>query len=114
LSASRVLDETAKSYEAIPDFGTLYDGVPVYAARADVQFYVEEAAQVEGAVLEIGCGTGRVLLPLARAGHAVVGLNASEQVLARCRAKLGDEPEVVRNRIALHRADARTFHLAEK
>lgn len=107
-------DETATSYEAIPDFGTLYDSVPVYAARRDVHFYMEEAAQVEGTVLEIGCGTGRVLLPLARVGHAVVGIDASEQMLARCRTKLADEPEAVRNRIALHQADARSFDLAQK
>lgn len=107
-------DESAKSYETIPDFGTLYDSVPAYAARTDVQFYVAEAARVEGAVLEVGCGTGRVLLPLAQAGHTVVGIDASEQMLARCRAKLVDEPEAVRTRVALHRADARSFDLVEK
>lgn len=107
MSGSRVPDEPATSYEAIPDFGTLYDSVPLYAARTDVQFYVAEAAQVEGAVLEIGCGTGRVLLPIARAGHTVVGVDASAQMLARCRTKLADEPEGVRSRTGLHKADAR-------
>jgi SAM-dependent methyltransferase len=101
------------SYDAIPDFGLLYDSVPAYATRSDVQFYVREAARVQGSVLEIGCGTGRILLPLARAGHTVVGLDNSQQMLARCRAKAADEPESVRARIALRHGDARAFDLGE-
>lgn len=73
----------SSSYELIPDFGLLYDSVPIYATRLDVPFYVREAAGVN--VVELGCGTGRILLPLARAGRTVVGLDSSEQMLARCR-----------------------------
>src|SRR6266511_105594 len=65
----------ASSYDAIPDFGLLYDSVPLYAARQDIAFYVQEAAAVRGPVLELGCGTGRILLPAARAGCTVVGLD---------------------------------------
>jgi len=101
------------SYDAIPDFGLLYDNVPAYAMRSDVQFYVREAARVQGTVLELGCGTGRILLPLARAGRAVVGLDSSQQMLARCRAKILDEPESVGARIALRQGDARAFDLGE-
>ena len=79
-------------YEVVPDFGSIYDAVPLYAARTDVLFYVSEAEKVQGTVLELGCGTGRVLLPLARAGHTVVGLDGSPQMLARCKTKLRDEP----------------------
>lgn len=99
------------SYDAIPDFGLLYDSVPLYAARADIGFYLQEAASVRGAVLELGCGTGRVLLPLARAGRTVVGLDNSRQMLARCRAKVAAEPAPVRARIALHDHDVRAFDL---
>jgi SAM-dependent methyltransferase len=102
------------SYESIPEFGELYDNVPAYATRRDVQFYVEEAGQAEGAVLEVGCGTGRILLPLARAGHEVVGVDTSAQMLARCRAKLLDEAEPVRDRVRLHHGDARTLALGER
>jgi SAM-dependent methyltransferase len=100
---------TSSSYEAIPDFGLLYDSVPLYAARKDIGFYVAEAAATRGAVLELGCGTGRILLPIARAGRTVVGLDASSQMLARCREKLAVEPEPVRARVALHEGDARDF-----
>lgn len=104
---------STSSYDAIPDFGMLYDSVPAYAARGDVQFYVREAAEVGGPVLELGCGTGRILLPLARAGHTVVGLDSSQQMLARCRAKVLDEPEQIRTRITLHHGDVCAFNLGE-
>jgi SAM-dependent methyltransferase len=102
---------TTSSYDAIPDFGLLYDSVPLYAARADVGFYVQEAASVRGAVLELGCGTGRILLPLARAGRTVVGLDNSREMLGRCRAKVAVEPAPVRARITLHDHDVLTFDL---
>jgi SAM-dependent methyltransferase len=40
-----------------------------------------------GVALEIGCGTGRLLVPFLREGLAVEGLDASEEMLAICRAK---------------------------
>src|SRR5882762_9756412 len=101
----------SSSYEAIPDFGLLYDSVPLYAARKDIGFYVAEATATRGTVLELGCGTGRILVPIARAGRNVVGLDASSQMLARCREKLASEPQQVRARVVLHEGDARDFDL---
>src|SRR6266508_3521831 len=103
----------ASSYDAIPDFGLLYDSVRLYAARQDVAFYVEEAARTGGPVLELGCGTGRILLPLARAGHTVHGLDSSRHMLARCREKVAAEPAPVRGRITLHEGDVRAFDLGQ-
>jgi len=102
---------SASSYDVIPDFGLLYDSVPLYAARKDIGFYVQEATAQGGPVLDLGCGTGRMLLPIARAGRAVVGLDASRQMLARCREKLAAEPEVVRARVTLHEGNVRAFDL---
>jgi len=102
---------SASSYDIIPEFGLLYDSVPLYGARKDIGFYVQEAARVRGPVLELGCGTGRILLPIARGGCAVVGLDDSQQMLARCREKLAAEPEQVRVRVTLHERDARRFDL---
>ncbi len=99
------------SYGVTPDFGTLYDNVPAYAARTDVGFYVDAARQGAGPVLELGCGTGRISLPIARAGIAVTGLDGSAEMLARFREKLSAEPADVRDRITLHTGDARAFAL---
>jgi SAM-dependent methyltransferase len=103
-----------RSYDAIPDFGALYDAVPLYAARADVPFYVTEATQADGEVLELGCGTGRVLLPIARTGAAITGLDASRAMLERCRANVAREPAAVRDRVTLHEADASAFALGRR
>src|SRR5438105_2408836 len=109
------MSATSTSYDRVGDFGVLYDAVPAYAARRDVPFYLAEAA-IAGrgaAVLELGCGTGRVLLPLARAGLSVTGVDASSAMLERCREKLAREPVPVRERVSLHEADVRQFQVRD-
>jgi len=99
-------------YDVTPDFGLLYDEVPAYVTRQDVDFYVAEAERrvgSDGAVLDLGCGTGRLLLPLVRAGHAVAGVDRSPAMLARCRARLARESPDIRARAALHEGDVRDF-----
>jgi SAM-dependent methyltransferase len=100
-------------YDTIPDLGLLYDNVPLYASRADVGFYVREATQTDGRVLELGCGTGRILLPIARAGRTITGIDSSREMLARCSAKLLEEPESVRARVTLQADDVRSFDLGK-
>jgi len=92
----------------------LYDHVPLYATRTDVAFFVEAAKAAGSPVLEIGCGTGRVLIPVARAGVRIVGLDASASMLAECRHHLEKEPADVRARVELTQGDMRTFSLAQK
>jgi SAM-dependent methyltransferase len=53
--------------------------------RRDVPFWRRLARRAGGPVLELGCGTGRVSLPLAKAGVAVVGIDRSAGMLARAR-----------------------------
>lgn len=77
----------------------------------DVPFYVERALARGGRVLELGCGTGRVLLPLARAGLEVTGVDASEDMLGVCRAKLAAEPPEVAQRVHLVCGDMRSVSL---
>jgi len=89
----------------------LYDHIEPYKNRQDVAFYVEMAQQSGGPVLEIGCGTGRVLIPTAQAGIEIVGLDNSEHMLAVCREKLSPEPAEVQSRVELVRGDMRRFDL---
>jgi ubiquinone/menaquinone biosynthesis C-methylase UbiE len=56
--------------------------------RRDVPFWQRVAKQARGPVLELGCGTGRVSLPLARAGVALVGVDRSAPMLDRARRRL--------------------------
>jgi SAM-dependent methyltransferase len=92
------------------ELAELYD--VVYADSADVAFWQAMApTPSEGRLLELGCGTGRVLLPLARAGHEVVGIDVSEHMLAHGRAKLQLETREVRDRVTLLDADMTSFEL---
>ncbi|WP_420627465.1 class I SAM-dependent methyltransferase [Candidatus Leptofilum sp.] len=77
----------------------------------DIPLILKLAAQAGGSVLELGCGSGRLLLPLVQAGHTVTGLDLSGAMLARARAKLGRVDTVVQQRITLHQADMTTFEL---
>jgi SAM-dependent methyltransferase len=57
-------------------------------ARRDVPFWQRVAAAAAGPVLELGCGTGRVTVPLARAGIPLVGIDLSDPMLHRARTRL--------------------------
>jgi SAM-dependent methyltransferase len=89
----------------------LYDHVTLYRERADIAFYVEEATRVNGQILELGCGSGRVLIPTAKAGATIVGIDGSPRMLERCAASLEREPQMVRSRVTLMHADMRDFDL---
>jgi SAM-dependent methyltransferase len=95
------------------ELAAVYDAI--YAARDDVGFWRTMAAVAGGGpLLELGCGTGRVLLPLARDGHEVTGIDLSSPMLDRCRAKLDEEPAEVRDRVRLVEADMTAFDLGRR
>ena len=71
----------------------------------DIDFILNLAQEAAGPILELGCGSGRLLLPLARAGFTVTGLDNSAAMLARARAALQAEPPDVQARITLLEAD---------
>jgi SAM-dependent methyltransferase len=64
-----------------------------FAVPSDTEDPVELLSDLAGAgpVLELGIGTGRVALPLAQRGHEVRGVDASEVMVERLRAKPGGE-----------------------
>lgn len=98
--------------------GALYDGLladayDLYLADetfGDLPFWHRFIGRSNGAGLELGCGTGRLLLPLLAAGLSVDGLDASADMLACCRskaAKIGLSPR-------LHLADMGAFSLGRR
>src|SRR5688572_7685270 len=84
--------------------------------RADVNHYRRLAAELaKGAgVLELGCGTGRVAVPLARDGRTVVGLDRSHQMLLRATQRLRTSGRATQARVSFVRADLRAFALARR
>jgi SAM-dependent methyltransferase len=103
--------DRAGGYQENPFVAEFYDRQA--ERRADVGFWVEEAQASGGPVLEIGCGTGRVLIPTARAGMTITGLDLSEHMLRVCRERLAQEPAEVQERVTLVQADMRQFDLGQ-
>ncbi len=99
------------SYDEYSAIAELYDYVVPYRERADVAFFVLAARESGGPVLEVGCGTGRVLIPTARAGIEITGLDLSPNMLAVCRERLKAEPQEVQARVRLVEGDMRQFDL---
>ncbi|HEY86103.1 MAG TPA: class I SAM-dependent methyltransferase, partial [Chloroflexi bacterium] len=91
-----------------------YDFITPYRERQDVSFFVEMARQTGGPALEVGSGTGRVLIPTARAGIEITGLDLSPSMLAVCRKNLAQEPEDVQARAQLVSGDMRNFNLERR
>ncbi len=94
----------------------LYDH-EYHRRRHDVAWYRQLAADVAAAqskqrpFLELACGTGRLLLRLARDGHQVIGVERSEQMLARCRQRLQKMGKATTARVQLVEADFRALPL---
>ena len=84
--------------------------------RGDVNHYRRLAAAVpqESSVLELGCGTGRVTIPLARDGRHVVGVDRSAEMLARAKLRLRAAGRRAEERVVFLRADLRDFTLGAR
>ena len=91
----------------------LYDHVAA-GVDGDVAFYVEEATASGSPVLELGCGTGRILIPMAEAGIDVIGLDAAGDMLSIARTKLAACRPDVQRRTQLVHGDMRDFQLSQR
>ncbi|RNB82944.1 class I SAM-dependent methyltransferase [Brevibacillus nitrificans] len=94
----------------------MYDWADYYdltqrGLNGDVEYYMDQAKQAGGKVLELGCGTGRITLPLAQAGISVTGLDLSQKMLDRAKAKA--EELGVADSVRLLQGDMRSFDLGE-
>lgn len=78
------------------------------AYSGDLALWEEMATEANGPVLDLGCGTGRVALHLARRGHATVGVDLDPELIAA----LADRSEGLPLRAAV--GDARDFALEEE
>ena len=90
----------------------LYDAATGEVSERDVPFYTALAADAAGPLLELACGTGRVLAPCAAAmgpGVAAVGVDVSPTMLARARVRTAASR--VEDRVRLELGDMRTVRL---
>lgn len=77
----------------------------------DVSFYLEQAEQAGGKVLDLACGTGRISIPMAKAGIDVTGLDLSQEMLEKARQKASEEG--VADSLRLLQGDMRHFDLGQ-
>ena len=78
----------------------------------DVDFYVAEARRAGGPVVELGIGTGRIAIPIAKQGIRVIGVDSSREMLAACRRRA--EAEGVAELVELYLGDLRRPPLDEQ
>lgn len=105
MSATEPYEITAKHYDS------------AYAVKldlVDLPFYLDLAKRSGGPVLEVACGTGRILLPIARAGIEIHGVDNSAPMLRVLASHIQNEPDDVRRLITLHQGDMRHFRLPGK
>jgi SAM-dependent methyltransferase len=84
------------------------------AHRKDVAFYLALAQQARGPVLELGAGTGRITLPLLRAGVAVTAVDQSAAMLERAAERVEKLTAAQRALLTLVRADLRELRLRKR
>jgi len=85
----------------------------LFGSKNDLEFYKELALQSGNKALELGVGTARVAISLAKAGVTVVGIDNSVHMLRVAKEKLTRESESVKRRVILKKGDMRNFELRQ-
>ncbi len=105
------MDTNAESHQIFDRFARFYDD-DYRDYQDDIEAIAMLAAEYGDPLLELGCGTGRVLVPLALAGHTITGIDISRTLMDRAARKLARHKLV--DRATLVQGDLRTFDLARK
>ncbi|MBC8171271.1 MAG: class I SAM-dependent methyltransferase [Anaerolineae bacterium] len=79
----------------------------------DLDFYLELAEEHGGPLLDVGCGTGRVMFPLAEAGYEIHGIDNEPAMLQIAHDQLNVAPEL-RKLVHLHAGDVRDYNMPVK
>lgn len=93
----------SESESAAEAFARLYDLDFLREDPGDLELYLSLAERTGGPILELGVGSGRVAVPLARAGHRVTGIDIDEAMLHRARQRA--EAAGLSDRLRLVHAD---------
>jgi ubiquinone/menaquinone biosynthesis C-methylase UbiE len=96
----------AEGHEGWDEYAPFYDWENARTlGKRDVPFWRNLALHTGGRVLELGCGTGRISLPLGRAGVDLVGVDRSDPMLTRARTRV--RRARLTSRVRLIRGDIR-------
>lgn len=108
MSDAQRSDDTAAAAAAGGPSRVLWHDLECGRYGADLPLWRELAAETGGPILDVGAGTGRVSLDLARAGYEVVALDLDAELLAALRERAADLP------VTTAQGDARSFGLARR
>lgn len=91
-------------YDVTPHIAEIYDRSETYTDDVElIQTLIQGAGYLR--ILEPFCGTGRILIPLAQAGHSIVGLDDAAGMLLRARQKIQRLNHDTQEKILLFQAD---------
>ncbi len=108
---SRTTSKQSKARALYDD--TLYYDHAYYRYRKDIPFYVKHAVRSKGPVLELGVGTGRLAIAIARQGIATVGLDLSSKMLRRAKERMLCDIQAKKH-LRLYVSDMRNFRLRRR
>ena len=96
----------SNGWEGWDDYAPFYDWENAQTLdRSDIRFWENMARKTEGPILELGCGTGRISIPVARTGAHIVGVDRSSEMLAQGRRR--EKRSRSKKRVRWVRADIR-------
>ena len=98
----RMFDRIAHVYDLVYDYKT-----------EDIEFYQDLAKKAGSPVLELACGTGRILIPIAREGVEITGIDLTENMLKVLKKKLSKENERTRKNAEIMKGNMVDFRLGK-
>jgi len=101
---------SCNSYEKL--FSEIYD--TLHHDFSDVEAFLRFGEKYGPEILELGSGTGRISIPLARAQNRVIGVETCGHMLERSKEKLNKQNRSVQNRVKFIQQDAKTLKLNKK
>lgn len=94
------------------DYPEYYDAHHESWNAIDRDFFLDYARQCGSPILELACGTGRLLIPIAEAGYEITGIDFNANMLAECRKKV--EKTGLEGRVQLIHGNMADFDLPRK
>lgn len=80
----------------------------------DIDFYREMVQEYDGPILDVGCGTGRVMFPLAQMGYEVHGIDNEKAMLDIAKERMEDYDNATQNRLHFHYGDVTDYDMPVK
>jgi len=100
-------------YEEQEFVADLYDSFYDHLRTKDINFFISYSQKSNGRTLELGCGTGRVLMPVALSGCEITGLDLSPYMLKKCQQKLDKQTKEIQERVRLVQGNMTDFETGE-